>query len=136
MKKQGPRALTSEDLRNEALANCANGCVGRELILENARVRIWKTVLIPGERMAYHTHKLDFVWTAISDCNLIVHNGDGDSEKVTLESGEVVYYRIPRKSEAMRAICNVGGEPAAFTVVEFLNSDNSPLPIPEHVRKR
>lgn len=136
MTKASPRELSREELLREAAANGSNACVGRELLLENARVRIWKTTLKPGERMAYHVHKLDFLWTALSDCELIVHGAGGGTEAVTFERGEVVYQRVPRNAEVLRAICNVGDEPALFTVVEFLNSDNTPLPVPKHVRKR
>lgn len=127
---------SQEELRQEARRNSKNGCVGREMVLENARVRIWRTVLEPGERMAYHTHTLDFIWIAISDCNLVFHDRDGASNTVEFGMGEVVYKRVPGKAELVRAVCNIGLDPAQFEVVEFLESGNSALPIPEHVRKR
>ncbi len=136
MNSLGYSKKSQDELREEAKRNSKNGCVGREMVLENARVRIWRTVLEPGERMAYHSHTLDFIWIAISDCNLIFHDRDGSSLTVELGMGEVVYKRVPRKAELVRAVCNIGLELAHFEVVEFLESENSALPIPEHVRKR
>lgn len=130
------KELAREKLRSEALVNKQNGCVGRELALENARVRIWRTVLKPRERIAYHAHQLDFIWLAVSNCSLDISDVEGISKTHSVQAGEVFYRRISHKSEFVRTVRNIGTEIASFTIVEFLNSDNDALPIPEHIRKR
>src|SRR6267142_801371 len=74
-----------------------NGCVGKRLLSENERVRVWDIRLAPGETRHESHAKGHFK----------VHD---------LE--------------------NTGPNELHFTTVEFLDSANEPLPVPDSVRMK
>ena len=52
--------------REEFAANAGNGQVGNRLVSQSDRVRVWSLSLKPGERIGFHTHVLDYFWTAVT----------------------------------------------------------------------
>ncbi len=42
------------------------GMVGQRLLSETDQLRVWRIELQPGERVAFHTHVLNYFWTATS----------------------------------------------------------------------
>src|SRR5262252_6503975 len=81
-----------------------NGCVGSEFVSESDRVRVWTIRLKPGQRFGFHRHVLDYFWTSVP----------GEYKVHDLE--------------------NIGDKELVFMTVEFLNSANKPLPLPQAVR--
>lgn len=43
-----------------------NARVGKVLVSETDRVRVWSLRLAPGERIGFHKHVLDYFWTAVT----------------------------------------------------------------------
>ncbi|MBL8789912.1 MAG: hypothetical protein JNM45_05395, partial [Rhizobiales bacterium] len=43
-----------------------HGMVGQRLLSETDAVRVWRIELRPGERVGFHTHVLNYFWTATS----------------------------------------------------------------------
>ncbi len=66
-----------EALRRELEANRLNGAVGRQLVSESERVRVWSLTLQPGERIGFHRHVLDCFWTMLTDGKALSRYGDG-----------------------------------------------------------
>ncbi len=54
-----------------------DGHVGRRLLLENPRVRVWEIRLAVGARWHFHRHALDYFWTAVTPGMGFQHRDDG-----------------------------------------------------------
>jgi beta-alanine degradation protein BauB len=86
------------------------------------RAQVWR-----GERLAFHTHVLDYFWTSITGGHGRSHFSDGsvsdtpykpgDIEQLTFEEGEFIVHDLE----------NIGDTELLFTTVEFLDSPNAPL---------
>ena len=61
---------------------------GRASLLEDEFARHWEIRLAPGERIGFHRHVLDYVWTCVSGGTAISHTGDGETLEVTYAVGE------------------------------------------------
>ena len=81
-----------------ARAQTANPGVGTRLLLEDEDARHWEIRLAPGERIGFHRHVLDYVWTCVSGGLAISHDGDGETLDVSYEVGETPRFRSPRAS--------------------------------------
>ena len=121
-------------LRDDLAAGRTNGCVGTELVSEDERVRVWTIRLAPGQRIGFHTHVLDYFWTALNAGRARSHHEDGstyESDYVAGETQHATYGSGERKTHDLE---NVGETELLFTTVEFLSGANRALPIPDSVR--
>jgi hypothetical protein len=111
-----PPAIAAEFEREKANNN---GCVGSTLLSEDDKVRVWIIRLAPGERIGFHRHVLDYFWTSVSGGRGRQHNHDE-----TYGSGEYKVHDLE----------NLGDKEMVFMTIEFLNSANKPLAVPDKVR--
>jgi hypothetical protein len=114
-----------------------NACVGQTLVSENERTRIWHIRLGPGQRLSFHTHVLDYFWTCTSGGRTRSYVTDGSTFSITehhLVTGSTKYTPYARGSFKIHDLENTGDTELGFTVVEFLDSANGPLPVPASVR--
>jgi quercetin dioxygenase-like cupin family protein len=111
-----------------------NPCVGLTLLSENERVRVWSIHLKPGERIGFHRHVLDYFWTALSDGRGRSHLADGRTVETDYRAGDLVYERYGRGEDKIHDLQNVGDGDLGFVTVEFLNSSNPPLELPDDVK--
>jgi beta-alanine degradation protein BauB len=114
-----------------------NPCVGKKLVTENDRVRIWMMHIQPGERVAVHHHVLDYIWIALSAGKSRSYRTFGAG--VYVDESEVypgchAYSKFGEGEFKLHDLENVGTTELIFTVVEFLDSVNTPFPIPDGVR--
>jgi hypothetical protein len=123
-----------EWLHEELAKAHQNGCIGRQVVIENARARIWRTRLEPRERMAFHCHTLDYVWIALTDGMLQSRGPGGRVQSCDVAEGAVRFGHVPRDVPCVRDLENFGNAAFEYLVIELLDSANSPLPIPDHVR--
>ena len=107
-----------------------NGCVGSTLLSENERVRVWIIRLKPGERIGFHRHVLDYFWTSVNGGRGRQHLMDGSTVEHTYQPGET------RHEIKVHDLENLGDQEMIFNTIEFLDSANKPLPIPDSVRAR
>ena len=126
-----PAAIEAEFERER---NNPNPCVGSVLISENERVRVWMIRLQPGERIGFHRHVLDYFWTAVSGGYGRQHVHDGTTVEYTYTPGETRHETYPAGAYKVHDLENLGDREMVFMTVEFLNSANKPLPIPDSVR--
>ena len=118
----------------EQEARNPNPCVGTQLISENDKVRVWTIRLAPGERVGFHRHVLDYFWTAVTPCRGRQHLMDGSTVEYTYKAGETRHETYGRGEYKVHDLENVGDTELVFTTVEFLDSANEPLPLPDTVR--
>jgi hypothetical protein len=112
-----------------------NPCVGTELVSENDRVRVWVIRLQPGERIGFHRHVLDYFWTAVSGGRGRQHVHDGTTVEYTYAPGETRHESYGLGQCKVHDLENLGDKEMVFMTVEFLDSANKPLPIPDSVRR-
>jgi beta-alanine degradation protein BauB len=118
-----------EDLRAEFVASLGNGRVGTRLVSESDRVRVWHLILKPGERIGFHTHVLDYFWSAISGGQARSHHSDGRVVEATYKPGDTQHHRYAKGEFMIHDLENIGNTDLVFATVEFLNSPNVPLVI-------
>jgi hypothetical protein len=111
-----------------------NGCVGQRLISESDRVRVWDIRLKPGQRMGFHRHVLDYFWSCVTGGRARSHGIDGSTVEHSYFSGETRHESHPAGDYKVHDLENIGDAELIFTTVEFLDSANKPLPLPDSVR--
>jgi len=130
-KTEWPQALKQE-FEREAQNN--NPCVGSELVSESDRVRVWTIRLKPGQRYGFHRHVLDYFWTSVSGGRGRQHLMDGSTLEYTYQPGETRHETYGPGEYKVHDLENIGDKELVFMTVEFLNSANKPLPLPQAVR--
>lgn len=129
-----PPADWPEDLSRELLRSVKNGCVGRFVLSENARVRVWRLDLDPGERLGFHCHVLDYFRVALTAGSAKSLNHLGSEEHFSFEPGHVQHMQFQEREFLLHDMENTGDDPISFMICEHMRSANPPLPIPDHVR--
>jgi hypothetical protein len=130
-RNEWPAALQDEFA---AEATHPNGCVGSELVSETGKVRVWTIRLRPGERFGFHRHVLDYFWTAMTACRGRQHLMDGSTVEYTYAPGETRHESYGPGEYKVHDLENIGDSDMVFMTVEFLDSANAPLALPEQVR--
>ena len=130
-KTEWPRALQQEFERE---AQNPNGCVGSELVSESDRVRVWTIRLKPGQRFGFHRHVLNYFWTAISGGRGRQHLMDGSAVEYTYYPGETRHETYGPGEFKVHDLENTGDKELVFMTVEFLDSANTPLAVPQAAR--
>jgi quercetin dioxygenase-like cupin family protein len=113
-----------------------NPCVGTELVSESERVRVWIIRLQPGQRIGFHRHVLDYFWTSVSGGRGRQHVHDGTTVEYTYAPGETRYEHYGAGQFKVHDLENLGDKEMVFMTIEFLQSANKPLPLPETVRRQ
>ena len=108
-----------------------NPRVGSRLLSVSERVRVWHIELAPGERLPVHCHVLDYFWTALTPGRARSHYHDGRTQERSYAAGDTAHYRFGPGAFMLHDLENIGEAVLAFTTVEFLDSANAPLPLPE-----
>ena len=123
-------------LAGERETNRFNACVGHSLISETGRVRVWEIHLRPGERIGFHRHVLDYFWVCHSHGRSLSNHEDGSVIEAQYRPGDVVQHVYPKGKYKLHDLTNIGETDLYFTTVEFLDSENQPLPLPDQVVRR
>ena len=116
--------------------NAPNPCVGSVLLSESDRTRVWMIRLQPGERIGFHRHVLDYFWTAVSGGRGRQHVHDGTTVEYTYAPDETRHETYGSGQFKVHDLENLGDEEMVFMTVEFLQSANKPLPLPQNVRQQ
>jgi len=111
-----------------------NGCVGTTLLSETERVRVWIIRLAPGERIGFHRHVLDYFWTSVNGGRGRQHVHDGTTVEYSYQPGETRHETYGPGQYKVHDLENIGDKEMIFMTIEFLNSANRSLPIPDTVR--
>ena len=113
-----------------------NGCVGQRLLSESERVRVWEIRLKPGERFGFHRHVLDYFWSVSTDGRARAHINDGTTVEHTYTAGETRHEAHEPGHYKVHDLENIGATDLNFVTVEFLDSANKALPVPDSVRMK
>jgi quercetin dioxygenase-like cupin family protein len=130
-KSPWPAAIAAE-LEHEA--RNPNPCVGSTLLSETARARVWIIRLAPGERVGFHRHVLDYFWTCVTGGRARQHINDGTTLECSYEPGETRHETYGINEFKVHDLENLGDRELMFMTVEFKDSANKPMQLPEGVR--
>jgi quercetin dioxygenase-like cupin family protein len=111
-----------------------NPCVGNMLVSESKRVRVWMIKLAPGERFGFHRHVLDYFWTCVIGGRGRQHVHDGTTVEYSYAPGETRHETYGPGEFKVHDLENIGDKEMVFMTIEFLNSANQPLVLPDRVR--
>ena len=118
----------------EAEAANPNGCVGQQLISETDKVRVWRIHLKPGQRVGFHRHVLNYFWSAATSGKGRQYFNDGWMREYNYAAGETRHEKYGPGEYKVHDLQNIGDSDLTFVTVEFLDSANKPLRIPQAVR--
>ena len=130
-KSAWPAAIAAE-FERERQNN--NGCVGTSLLSESDRARVWIIRLAPGQRIGFHRHVLDYFWTAVSGGRGRQHIHDGTTVEYTYQPGETRHETYGAGEFKVHDLENLGDKEMVFMTIEYVDSANKPLVIPDKVR--
>ena len=101
--------------------------MGSKLVSQTDKVRVWHLTLQPGERIGFHTHVLNYFWTAMTPGRARSHYDDGGTREVNYAVGDTQHHTYGRGEFMIHDLENIGDTPLVFATVEFLESANQPL---------
>ena len=108
--------------------NAGNGMVGQRLLSETDAVRVWRIELAPGERVPFHTHVLNYFWTALGPGRSRSQFADGHVVETEYQAGTTKHSTYGPGEYMVHDLENIGDTTLAFTTVELkLGSANAPL---------
>ena len=123
-----------EALRTEFEADQTSGIVGSVLVSETDRLRVWHLRLPPGKRCGFHRHVLNYFWTAHNAGRARGYYDDGRIVDVVHHAGETKHFDFPAGTFFIHSVENIGDTELLFTTVEFKDSANAALPVPDGIR--
>ena len=84
-------------------------------MIDDDRVRVTRFDFAPGEETGWHTHGLDYVITAVTDCHMTLEEPGGGTRDVIVPTG--TSYR--RDQGVEHNVINGGEAAMAFVEVEL-----------------
>ena len=129
------RAEWPADLQAEYERGAQTGFVGSVLVSETPRVRVWHLTVPPGKRSGFHRHVLNYFWTAHTGGRARNYAESGRISETSYQPGDTAHLDFDAGESMAHSIENIGDSDLVFTTVEFLDSPNAPLPVPDRLRR-
>lgn len=129
-----PYAAWPDRLVEDMNANSFNGVVGSILVSETDVVRVWHLHLPVGKRCAFHRHVMNYFWTCHSHGKARGYFENGSIRDVTHFPGDTKHFEYGPGEYMLHSVENIGDTDLLFTTVEFKQSANPPLPVPDSIR--
>lgn len=85
------------------------------VLIDDARTRVTRFDFAPGQQTGWHTHELDYVITAITECRMRLQEPDGQTREVTVPAGSA----YARAKGVRHNVINAGSSPMSFVEVEI-----------------
>jgi beta-alanine degradation protein BauB len=121
-------------MRAEMEANRDSPIVGSTLVSETDKVRVWHLLVPAGKRCSFHCHVLDYFWTCHTHGRARGYYEDGSITETVHFPGDTMHNSYRAGERLVHSVENVGSTDLLFTTVEYLQSANAPLPVPDSVR--
>lgn len=84
-------------------------------LVEDARVRVTRFDFAPGAETGWHRHGMDYVITAITDCQMQLEEPGGGTRQVMVPSGTAYV----RAAGVEHNVINAGTQAMSFVEVEL-----------------
>lgn len=117
----------SAELVEELDGASRNGRVGSDLVSETEHYRIWLITMPPGARLSFHTHVLNYFWTATSAGRARSRYADGTVREMDYSVGLTQHMTFAAGESMTHDLENIGDTVLCFTTVEDKRSANAPL---------
>jgi hypothetical protein len=121
-------------LVDDMKANAMSGIVGSTLVSETDKVRVWHLLIPAGKRCSFHRHVLDYFWTCHTHGTARGYYEDGSVTESVHFPGDTRHLTYGKGEHLLHCVENIGKTDLLFTTVEYKQSANAPLPVPEEVR--
>ena len=108
--------------------------VGSTLVSETDELRVWHLLIPAGKRCSFHRHVLDYFWTCHTHGRARGYYEDGSITEATHFPGDTRHLKYGKGEHLVHSVENIGKTDLLFTTVEFKQSGNMPLPVPDAVR--
>lgn len=128
----GPRADAphwSPALIRELAGAGRNGQVGSRLVDETETYRIWLIEIAPGDRLPFHTHVLNYFWTATRAGRARSRYADGRVVDMDYTLGQTRHMAFDAGDSMTHDLENIGETVLTFVTVEEKRSANAALPL-------
>ena len=89
-------------------------CTATQLV-DDDRVRVTRFDFAPGAETGWHRHSMDYVITAVTDCQMLLEDPDGGTRQVLVPAGTA--YR--RAEGVEHNVINNGDQVMTFIEVEL-----------------
>ncbi|MES2433763.1 MAG: cupin domain-containing protein [Pseudomonadota bacterium] len=89
-------------------------CTATQLV-DDDRVRVTRFDFAPGAETGWHRHSMDYVITAVTDCQMLLEDPDGSTRQVLVPAGTA--YR--RAEGVEHNVINDGDQVMSFVEVEL-----------------
>ena len=130
----GSYALWPAGMVEEMRENAMSPIVGSMLVSETDKVRVWHLHVPAGKRCTFHRHVLDYFWTCHSHGTARGYFEDGSITETVHFPGDTRHLTYGKGEHLVHSVENVGTTDLLFTTVEYKQSANAPLPVPDAVR--
>lgn len=100
--------------------------VGKELIFENDRIKVWSMGLQPGESSHYHRHENDYVFVYTTPSKISSYRDGSQAPPNQFQDGYVQYTEVGEGIE--HSITNVADTWHHQIILEFKGPSVSALP--------
>ncbi len=97
--------------------------VGTRMLAESDDVRVWETVLEPGERCRFHRHRCNYMWLIHEPARLRVRTLAGTVEDYEHLAGEVTFVEVDEAVEVVHDLTNIDTRRFRATIIELKNDD-------------
>jgi quercetin dioxygenase-like cupin family protein len=84
-------------------------------MIDDARVRVTRFDFAPGDQTGWHTHAMDYVITAVTDCHMRLELPGGETRDTLVPAGSA--YR--RDVGVEHNVINIGEAAMSFVEVEL-----------------
>ncbi|HSS37646.1 MAG TPA: hypothetical protein VLT58_02650 [Polyangia bacterium] len=88
-------------------------------MFENAQVRVWKTILKPGERIGMHRHEHGRVVVALRGGTLRIPQDKGGARDLVLETGKAYWLEADPAGELHGDVNPSPSKPLELMVIEM-----------------
>ena len=126
-----PRAHWPVALQQELEDNRFNPLVGSVLVSETEKGRVWHLHIAAGKRCTFHRHVLDYFWTCHTHGKARGYFEDGSITETVHFPGDTRHLNYGPGEYLLHSVENIGDTDLLFTTVEYLQSANAPLPVPD-----
>ena len=109
--------------------------IGKEVLFENARLRVWDLTLAPGEASELHHHQHDYVFIYVTPSMLEV-TVQGGSPSLRRYADGYVQFNVAGEKGLTHRIRNLGDERHRQLLVEFLGPSAAPHSLPPETNGR
>ena len=116
----GLETFALSDFADELAVAPENLAVGQNIWFENERVRVWWSVIPPGERVVFHTHTIDYFWVCVGASRAYQRLGDGTAKYIDPHVGQVSFQAYAEGESLTHDLENVGDQNLEIVTIELL----------------